>query len=54
MFLLYFVVSGTPARGDNSPLELPFAADSYMFAILVCSIIPVKFDCRGTKPYASS
>jgi putative aldouronate transport system permease protein len=26
---------------DNSPLELPFATDSYMFAILVCSIIPI-------------
>ncbi|MCL2879717.1 MAG: carbohydrate ABC transporter permease [Treponema sp.] len=42
---------------DNSPLELPFATDSYMFAILVCSIIPVliiypfiqKYFARGTN-----
>ncbi|MDR2702470.1 MAG: carbohydrate ABC transporter permease [Spirochaetaceae bacterium] len=42
---------------DNSPLELPFATDSYMFAILVCSIIPVliiypfiqKYFARGTS-----
>jgi putative aldouronate transport system permease protein len=42
---------------DNSPVELPFAADSYMFAILVCSIIPVliiypfiqKYFARGTN-----
>jgi len=42
---------------DNSPLELPFASDSYMFAILVCSIIPVliiypfiqKYFARGTN-----
>jgi putative aldouronate transport system permease protein len=42
---------------DNSPLELPFATDSYMFAILVCSIVPVliiypfiqKYFARGTN-----
>jgi putative aldouronate transport system permease protein len=42
---------------DNSPVELPFATDSYMFAILVCSIIPVlviypfiqKYFARGTN-----
>jgi putative aldouronate transport system permease protein len=42
---------------DNSPEELPFATDSYMFAILVCSIIPVliiypfihKYFARGTN-----
>ena len=42
---------------DNSPLDLPFATDSYMFAILVCSIIPVlvlypfiqKYFARGTN-----
>lgn len=42
---------------DNSPVELPFATDSYMFAILVCSIIPVliiypfiqKYFVRGTN-----
>jgi len=42
---------------DNSPVELPFSGDSYMFAILVCSIIPVlviypfiqKYFARGTN-----
>jgi putative aldouronate transport system permease protein len=42
---------------DNSPMELPFATDSYMYAILVCSIIPVliiypfiqKYFARGTN-----
>jgi putative aldouronate transport system permease protein len=42
---------------DNSPEELPFATDSYMFAILICSIIPVliiypfiqKYFARGTN-----
>ncbi|MDR3335050.1 MAG: carbohydrate ABC transporter permease [Treponema sp.] len=42
---------------DNSPEELPFATDSYMYAILVCSIIPVliiypfiqKYFARGTN-----
>jgi putative aldouronate transport system permease protein len=42
---------------DNSPVELPFATDSYMFAILVCSIVPVliiypfiqKYFARGTN-----
>ncbi|MDR1788269.1 MAG: carbohydrate ABC transporter permease [Treponema sp.] len=42
---------------DSSPVELPFAIDSYMFAILVCSIIPVmiiypfiqKYFARGTN-----
>jgi putative aldouronate transport system permease protein len=42
---------------DNSPLELPFATDSYMFAILVCSMVPVlviypfiqKYFARGTN-----
>jgi len=42
---------------DNAPVELPFATDSYMFAILVCSIIPVlviypfiqKYFARGTN-----
>lgn len=26
---------------DNMPIDLPYAADSYIFAVLVCSIIPV-------------
>ncbi|WP_058485792.1 carbohydrate ABC transporter permease [Defluviitalea phaphyphila] len=26
---------------DDMPIDLPYAADSYIFAILVCSIIPV-------------
>jgi putative aldouronate transport system permease protein len=42
---------------DNMPIELPFATDSYMYAILVCSIIPVlviypfiqKYFARGTS-----
>jgi putative aldouronate transport system permease protein len=42
---------------DNSPKELPFATDSYMYAILVCSIIPVliiypfiqKYFAKGTN-----
>jgi putative aldouronate transport system permease protein len=42
---------------DNSPEDLPFAVDSYMYAILVCSIIPVliiypfiqKYFARGTN-----
>ena len=42
---------------DTSPEELPFAPDSYMFAILVCSIIPVlviypfiqKYFARGSN-----
>ena len=42
---------------DHSPEDLPFAADSYMFAILVCSIIPVlviypfiqKYFARGSN-----
>lgn len=28
---------------ENSPVQLPYAADSYVYAILVCSIIPVIF-----------
>ena len=42
---------------DDSPVPLPFATDSYMYAILVCSIIPVlviypfiqKYFARGTN-----
>jgi putative aldouronate transport system permease protein len=42
---------------DNAVEELPFATDSYMYAILVCSIIPVliiypfiqKYFARGTN-----
>jgi putative aldouronate transport system permease protein len=26
---------------DNMPIDLPYAADSYVYAIIVCSIIPV-------------
>lgn len=28
---------------ENSPVQLPYAADSYVYAILVCSIIPIIF-----------
>ncbi|MCL2231547.1 MAG: carbohydrate ABC transporter permease [Treponema sp.] len=42
---------------DTSPVELPFSGDSYMFAVLVCSIIPVliiypfiqKYFARGSN-----
>ena len=26
---------------DDMPIDLPYASDSYIFAVLVCSIIPV-------------
>jgi len=35
------VVDDYQAMFDNMPINLPYSADSYIYAILVCSIIPV-------------
>ncbi len=36
-------VENYQAMFDNMPINLPYAADSFIYAILVCSIIPVLF-----------
>lgn len=37
------LIENYQAMIENSPVQLPYAADSYVYAILACSIIPVLF-----------